>query len=112
MGAAHSNTQEKEKESIDSLLGYREDTEGEEGRSGTKETEDVTWGPRDSQVLPKYEEIKGPPLRGWRRDGINKRYKRGKHRSKMYTITNVRPRHTADPTIRDLSYRPGNPYGA
>jgi len=31
-GAAHSNTQGKGSESIDSLLGYREDTEGE----GTK----------------------------------------------------------------------------
>jgi len=35
-GAAHSNTQGKGNESIDSLLGYREDTEGEGGRSGTK----------------------------------------------------------------------------
>ena len=62
--AAHSNTQEKENESIDSLLGYRANTGGEEGGSGTKETEDVTWGPRDSQVSPKYEGIKGSPLRG------------------------------------------------
>jgi len=61
---AHSNTQGKKNELIDRLLDCGEGTEGKGDRSGVKETEDVTWGPRDSQVLPKYEEIKGPPLRG------------------------------------------------
>jgi len=59
-GAAHSNTQGKRTELIDSLLGCRENTR----ERGTKETEDVTWGPRDSQALFKYEEIRGSPLRG------------------------------------------------
>ena len=64
-GTWHTATRRgKENESIDSLSGYKANIEREEGGSGTKETEDVTWGPRDSQVLPKYEEIKGSPLRG------------------------------------------------
>ena len=70
-GAAHSNTPRRKNESIDSPLGCRTGTEGEEGRKGAKGTEDVTWGPRDSQVLPKYEEIKGSPLKGWGCDGIS-----------------------------------------
>ena len=49
---------------IDSLLGYRENTEGEGSRDETRETKDVTWGPRDPQVLLKYEEIKGTALKG------------------------------------------------
>ena len=61
-GAAHSNTPEKGNGSIDSLLGYRGDTEGKE--KGTKETEDVTWGPRDPQVLLKYERPRESPIRG------------------------------------------------
>jgi len=64
-GARHTATRRKRRiDLIDSLLGRRENTERKEIESGTKETEDVTWGPRDSQVLPKYEEIKGLPLRG------------------------------------------------
>ena len=42
------------------------------GKGGRNETEDVTWGPRDSQVLPKYEKIKGVALKGTKRDGISK----------------------------------------
>ena len=63
-GAAHSNTQGKENEPIDSLLGYRANARREEDRSGIKETEDVTWGLRGPQVLLKYEEIKGIAHKG------------------------------------------------
>ena len=58
-GAAHSNMQEKRDKSKDSFLDCRESTERRGDKSETGETEDVTWGPRDSQVLLKYEEIKG-----------------------------------------------------
>ena len=59
--ARHTATREGRGTSWDSPLDCREGTERERGRS---ETEDVTWGPRDSQVLPKYEKIKGVVLKG------------------------------------------------
>jgi len=39
-GAAHSNTQGKGRESIDSLLGYREDTEVKRTNVGQKDRRD------------------------------------------------------------------------
>jgi len=63
-GAAHSNTQKKRDKSRDNFLDCRESTEGERGESGTGETEDVTWGPRDSQVLLKIRKIKGIAHKG------------------------------------------------
>ena len=48
----------------DSSLDYRESTEGKGDRSEVEETEDVTWGPRDSQVLFKYERTKKIALKG------------------------------------------------
>jgi len=70
-GVAHSNTQEERDKSIDSLLDYREGTEGKRGKSETKETEDVTWSSQASpQVYYKYNPSEGKsgssvrPLRG------------------------------------------------
>ena len=61
--AAHSNAQRRRNGSKYGLLGHREST-GERGQRGKQETEDVTWGPRDSQALLKYEEIKRITLKG------------------------------------------------
>ena len=58
---AHSNTQRKRNKS-GQLPGLQR--EYRQGKGGGSETEDVTWGPRDSQVLPKYEKIKGIALKG------------------------------------------------
>ena len=64
-GARHTATRRgRENGSIDRAPRPQRKHRGRGGRSETKETEDVTWGPRDSQVLPKYEEIKGSPLKG------------------------------------------------
>ena len=60
-GAAHSNTRGKRNKLRDSSLDCRESIERERGRSQTK---DVTWGPWDPQVLPKYEGIKVIALKG------------------------------------------------
>ena len=63
-GAALSNTRGKRNELRDSLYDCRESTKGKRGESEIEETEDVTWGPGDPQVLLKYEEIKGIALKG------------------------------------------------
>jgi len=63
-GAAHSNTRGKRNELRNSSLWIAQGAQRVKGAKEIEETEDVTWGPRDSQVLPKYEEIKGSPLRG------------------------------------------------
>jgi len=64
-GAWHTATRRgKRDKSRDSFVDCRKGTEGKGGKRGTKETEDVTWGPRDSQVLPKYENNKGIALKG------------------------------------------------
>jgi len=63
-GAAHSNTREKRDKSSSRFLDRRKDTEGKRGESEVEETEDVTWSPRDSQVLLKYGKIKKITLKG------------------------------------------------
>ena len=57
-GAAHSNTQKRKVKSGDKFLDCRENTEGKGNRKETGETEDVTWGPRDSQVCFKKQKIR------------------------------------------------------
>ena len=97
--------------SIDSFLGYREDTGGEEGRSGTKETEDVTWGPRDPQGLLKYGRNKGIAPKGRRFDGINKQDEKGNINSKCTQLiaraTSTAPRlsHTSQQASSE-AYKP------
>src|SRR5712672_164453 len=63
-GAAHSNTQGEWGQVIEIVSSQGKGTKGKGDGNGTKETEDVTWSPRDLQVLLKYQRNRRVTLKG------------------------------------------------